>query len=177
MPSVPGFLRSLLYSPLSPEEYEEQSSANFWRRTFKRQNCEITLHSLNSKDLTVTTGCGIDRKKHLAVSKVSGSGRIIGHLLTQKIQEREQGSLKLVSRVRDSESLLSPEWRNNRYKSVSYNRNTVLAWSLGDSMWRLGKGAPEGRSLEGRGRWLGWGAEESNLYALHQDMKRQYKLS
>lgn len=48
----------------------------------------------------VTTGCGIDRKKHLTGSKVSGSG----HLLTQKIQER----------VRDSESLLSPEWRNSR---------------------------------------------------------------
>lgn len=38
----------------------------------------------------MTTGCEIDRKKHLTGSKVSGSGRVMGHLLTQKIQERKR---------------------------------------------------------------------------------------
>lgn len=35
----------------------------------------------------MTTGCGLDRKKHLAGSKVSGSGRVIGHLLTENTRK------------------------------------------------------------------------------------------
>lgn len=106
----------------------------------------------------MTTGCGLDRKKHLAGSKVSGSGRVIGHLLTQKIQ----GSLKLVSRVRESESLLSTEWKNGRCKSVSNNRSLSPGLEPWCSMWKLDKkGDPEGRSLEGSGRWLGWRARKA----------------